>query len=630
MPMVAAVLADGKSLLRLVVPKSLLLQTSQLLQSRLGGLLGREATHVPFSRRTPTNTATIQEYYRIHQNTQTSSGVMLALPEHILSFKLSGLQRLSDGFIPEAKEMINIQKWLACHARDVLDECDNILALRTQLIYPSGTQRTVDGHPHRWEVSESLLGRVELHLHTLASQYPQSIEVIWREQGGFPFVYFLRKDVEDELISWLVNDLHDERSPFLPPECTLSQRLAVKQFISEAKVSSTVEKLIDKILPDKPYFRQTIYLLRGLLVHRILAMALKKRWNVQYGLHPRRDPIAVPYMAKGTPSDQAEWGHPDVAILLTCLAFYYGGLGPQHLRQTLEHVLKSDDPSQAYDRFSQASSLPDSLREWNSINVDDDSQLKELWSHLRYKVVVVDYFLNTFVFPRHAKQFQIKLQASGWDIPLLTVNDKPSGRSQTPDGPVPLTTGFSGTNDGKRMLPLTIHQRDLPGLAHTNAEVLTYLLQPRNRRCINASYRGRHLSERGLLEMISKEGFRVFIDAGAQILEMDNFTLVKTWLEINPGAPAAVYFDEFNKPTVLYRQGNKKVPLLASPYAEDLADCLVYLDEAHTRGTDLKLSRYAKGALTLGLGQTKDHTVQGLLHPNGAVGGFIANSLQLL
>ena len=55
------------------------------------------------------------------------------------------------------------------YTREVLDKCDNILALRTQLIYPSGTQRTVDGHPHRWEVSESLLGRVELHLHTLVS-----------------------------------------------------------------------------------------------------------------------------------------------------------------------------------------------------------------------------------------------------------------------------------------------------------------------------------------------------------------------------------------------------------------------------------------------------------------------------
>jgi hypothetical protein len=130
--------------------------------------------------------------------------------------------------------------------------------------------------------------------------------------------------------------------------------------------------------------------------------------------------------------------------------------------------------------------------------------------------------------------------------------------------------------------------------------------------------------------MISKEGFKVFIDAGAQILEMDNFTLVKIWLEINPSATAAVYFDETNKPMVLYRQGNKKVPLLASPYAEDLGDCLVYLDEAHTRGTDLKLSRCTKGALTLGLGQTKDHTVQGLSHLNYLVGCFIANSTKLL
>jgi hypothetical protein len=57
--------------------------------------------------------------------------------------------------------------------------------------------------------------------------------------------------------------------------------------------------------------------------------------------------------------------------------------------------------------------------------------------------------------------------------------------------------------------------------------------------------------------MISKEGFWLLIDAGAQILDMDKFTLVKTWLEVNPSAPTSV-FDEFNKPTVLYQQGNKK------------------------------------------------------------------------
>jgi hypothetical protein len=103
----------------------------------------------------------------------------------------------------------------------------------------------------------------------------------------------------------------------------------------------------------------------------------------------------------------------------------------------------------------------------------------------------------------------------------------------------------------------------------------------------------------------------VLIDAGAQILEMDNLSLVKAWLEIAHEAPAAIYFDKNNKPQVLYRKGHQ-MPLVASPYADDLGECLVYLDEAHTRGTDLKMPTYARGALTLGLGQTKDHTVQGL------------------
>lgn len=344
-------------------------------------------------------------------------------------------------------------------------------------------------------------------------------------------------------------------------------------------------------------------------------MTLKKRWNVQYGLHPTRDPIAVPYHSKGIPSDQAEWGHPDVAILFTCLAFYYEGLEINYLRQTLEHVLKTDDPSQVYDRFTQNSTLPDSLREWYSINVQDEVQLKEIWRHIRYNVVVIDYFLNNFVFPRHAKQFQVKLQASGWDIPLFSVNNIPVKGDRRLKTSVASTTGFSGTNDWKRMLPLTICQHDLPGLSHTNAEVLTYLLQPRNRKYVLAAdSRGRHISEHELLKIIHNEGIRVLIDAGAQILEMDNLSLVKAWLEVAYEVPAAIYFDRDNKPQVIYRQGHQ-IPLVASPYADDLGDCLVYLDEAHTRGTDLKLPTCARGALTLGLGQTKDHTVQGLLSP---------------
>ena len=57
------------------------------------------------------------------------------------------------------------------------------------------------------------------------------------------------------------------------------------------------------------------------------------------------------------------------------------------------------------------------LREWNAVNVDVEAQLKETWQHLHYTIVVIDYFLNRFVFLRHATQFQMKLQASGWEFP---------------------------------------------------------------------------------------------------------------------------------------------------------------------------------------------------------------------
>lgn len=279
--MAAAVLADGKNLLRVIIPKALLLQTAQLLHARLGGLLGREIRHVPFSRKTSTKSEALESYFQIHKNIERASGIILSLPEHLLSFKLSGQQRLSDGLIQQANTMLSIQSWLSRHCRDILDEADYILAIRTQLIYPSGSQKTVDGHPHRWETIEALLKMVEAHLWNLEKGFPQSIEVVRREEGRFPVVFFLRKDVEDALISRLVDEIYRGRTALLPEECKKADREAIKAYISEARVSPGIVQHISKLYPEKPAVKQVINLLRGLLVHRILLMTLKKRWNVQ-------------------------------------------------------------------------------------------------------------------------------------------------------------------------------------------------------------------------------------------------------------------------------------------------------------------------------------------------------------
>lgn len=621
-------MADTENLLRLIVPQSLLVQTSQLLQARIGGLLGREVIHVPFSRKTPTDEDTIKMFLEFHESIRARSGVIVALPEHILSFKLSGLQRLSDTRIDEATRMIKAEAYFLRCSRDILDESDFTLAVRTQLVYPSGSQTTVDGHPHRWETIQILLRLVEGHLWNLRQKFPQSIEVIQRPQGGFPVIFFLRRDVEVSLIERLVRDIVFGQTSILSnTQCTQSDRTAIKQFISLDVVPVSIVGRINAKFADKPAVKQKLYLVRGLLVHRILLLTLKKRWNVQYGLHPGRDPIAVPFHAKGVPSEQAEWGHPDVAILFTCLSFYFGGIDLLQIRQSLEHLVKSDDPSSEYDRWTHTSeTLPNSLREWNAINVDDEIQLSEIWQHVRYKTIVIDYFLNHFVFPKHAKQFRLKLQASGWDVPLFAATQEAVvGQASVGKRGRALTTGFSGTNDNKTTLPLTIKQADLPALSHTSAEVLTYLLQPRSRRYMLAANRGgKHITEVELLGMLFHNRIRMLIDAGAQILEMDNLSLVRAWLKIDREAPAALYFGADNKPYIFYRHGSQ-IPLSASPFADNLGDCLVYLDEAHTRGTDLKMPAATVGALTLGLGQTKDQTVQGLYFPINASVSFPAN-----
>jgi hypothetical protein len=175
-------------------------------------------------------------------------------------------------------------------------------------------------------------------------------------------------------------------------------------------------------------------------------------------------------------------------------------------------------------------------------------------------VCLLDFYLNSFVFPQHAKQFSKKLSASGSDLVLYD----------------PVS-------------PLSINQNDLPQLAHTNAEVLVYLLEKRNREYVRmVDSHNKRLSEDGLLKKLANpysnpKRIRILIDAGAQILEYDNRSLVKAWLKEDHEAVAAVYFDEEHRARVVYGKGTD-IPLVASPFAENLEDCLVYIDESHCRG----------------------------------------------
>lgn len=613
-PMAMSVLADGVQLARLVVPKALLSQTAQIMQTRLGGLVGRDITHLPFSRRTPTGREAptmIPLYSELHEKARQRRGIMITTPEHMLSYRLGGLQRLADKRLDEAQDMIGFQARLSETCRDVLDESDFTLAVRTQLIYPSGPQLSLDGHPYRWVTIQSILSLVEDHLPGIQIDFPQGLKLS-KQPGGFPVTHFLQKDAEDALNNRVIKDISSGRTTVLalPNPARPFPGDLVQQILARDKKMdwNLVEKFASHF-PNAKIASDNILLVRGLLEKRILLLCLKKRWNVQYGFHPGRPPVAVPFDAKGVPSEQSEFGHPDVALLLTCLSFYYAGLTPTQFREGLRHVLGSADPAADYDSWTQGSNgLLEHLSHWNAINIDHQQQFDELWTRLRLNRSVLDHYMNTFVFPAHARQFEVKIQASGWDLPLLPLSSSSDPSHISTGFSRAISTGFSGTNDNRMLLPLTIKQDDLESLHQTNAEVLTYLLQSRNREYHRAPWQTNR--EEKLLEDLSRKGIRILIDAGAYVLEQDNETLVKVWLAKDTRAQAAVYFGADSRAWVQYRN-NKKAPLVATPFAEALDECLVYLDEAHTRGVDLKLPQHVRGALTLALGQTKDHTVQG-------------------
>jgi hypothetical protein len=103
---------------------------------------------------------------------------------------------------------------------------------------------------------------------------------------------------------------------------------------------------------------------------------------------------------------------------------------------------------------------------------------------------------------------------------------------------------------------------------------------------------------------------RVLLDVGAQMLELRNQELAEAWLGVTPNARAAVFVNDDDELVVVSPDGTVE-PLVLSPFAQQLDQCVIYLDDAHTRGTDLKLPYGFRAAVTLGPKVTKDRLVQG-------------------
>jgi hypothetical protein len=256
---------------------------------------------------------------------------------------------------------------------------------------------------------------------------------------------------------------------------------------------------------------------------------------------------------------------------------------------------QSDIEYQAWVR--DAPGLSTAFKQLQGINLKDRPQcVSEVFPKLRYAKSVVDYFLARIVFPKEMKEFPFKLSASGWDL----------GKRKT----LPVT-GFSGTNDSRCLLPVNVQQLDIPEQKHTNALVLNHITQPENAVVLMEAAAPDVSDAQNLLDTVFslQPPVEVVLDVGAQILELVNVAVAKTWLSKHPEKEAAVFVNDSDELSVVDRDGRVDI-LRSSSFLTRLDTCLIFLDEAHTRGIDLVLPTTYRAAVTLGANLTKDRLAQ--------------------
>ena len=614
-PIVAAALADGTRLVRILVGKAQSRQMMHVLTKRLGGLLGRVVYTLPFSRDVKLDKTSAETIRKLCEECRSSGGVLLMQPEQVLSFQLLGLESVIASK-DVGRSLLQTQSFFEDVSRDIIDESDDNLSVRFELTYMVGAQGLVEFAPYRWLLIQSVLDVVADLVGSFVRRYPDAL-VFYPSKyaNGFPLLRILDENrggqFLDHVAAYITRNLNTIVGFPSIPELSAKLRTALHHYITNPRLDSYEKGSFERngLLGTDSW--KAVLLLRGLFANRVLAFALRqKRWRVNFGLDAHHSPptaMAVPYRAKDLPAPRSEFSHPDLRIILTCLSYYYGGLSDGQLVQLLEHIMASPSGVNDYARLTRSiPAIPQQFRSIGSVNLKDDTMCAQhIFPHLRYHKAAVDYFLAQILFRKEMRGFTQKLTTSGWDI----------AKSKTY-----VTTGFSGTNDSKYLLPLTIGHLDLEGQRHTNASVLNCLLREENKvREVSPGELdgggGAAGSPSEAFLRIITEGWpriRVVLDVGAQILDLRNRELASRWLEMDPSAEAAIYVDENDELSTVTRAGHVE-PLVSSPYATDMATCLVFLDEAHTRGIDLQLPDDYRAAVLLGPHLVKDTLMQGRL-----------------
>jgi hypothetical protein len=294
---------DSDSIPRINILPSLLSEACDFFHRRLtASVFHLKLVMLPFSRDVELDSRRVLAMRSLLSWCREHSGFVIVAPEHRLSLELK-VKELELGqmnnIAKEVRTFLTESRWM-----DILDESDELLHHRFQLIYALGSVQELPGGPHRWRAAEALLfvvngnrqvdewikrnGNFARRTNDDSAEAFRAIQVNSRPSMDYLISHFYRV-VASALLT----------SP--PHEMEWIQGHTQKKNIHAALVDELAPSEALKGLSDDQY--SDVLSLRGLLVGGILIHCLRKRHRVDFGVaRPGKKRLSVPFRGADTPS----------------------------------------------------------------------------------------------------------------------------------------------------------------------------------------------------------------------------------------------------------------------------------------------------------------------------------------
>eukprot|EP01129_Flabellula_baltica_P013511 TRINITY_DN6281_c0_g1_i1.p1 TRINITY_DN6281_c0_g1~~TRINITY_DN6281_c0_g1_i1.p1 ORF type:complete len:1215 (-),score=230.04 TRINITY_DN6281_c0_g1_i1:612-3749(-) len=586
---------NEEKIVRLNILDSLLQEAFDYYHRHLSlSIFGKKLLILPYTRDITLSTYDIEDLHHLLNKSMKEGTVILTSPQYRQSLLLRYQEMVTiKQNITEEAIAVLLKQIIDYDYIDILDECDEILRTNNELIFSVGDKKNLPSLECRIETVEEIF-------RVISSQ--EDVEnlllsggAVYEKRDYFPLIRLNPNFPErTRFRSLIIEEIF--RNPSYHFLWVKSLNDLEKNRIEEYVINYKVNLPRLNLSQDNWDY---IYSLRGFLAGGILEHCLEMRNTVNYGVdrtkHQKKR-LAIPFKAFDTPSHKSEFGHPDVSIMLTVLAYYDDGLLNNEVDDAFDHLLRLGESAQEdiYQECwklsrefvpNKSKSRIDSVLK---IDTSHKTQKKLLRKTFRYNPILINFFLKNIVFPGDMMQFPYKIMATAWH----TASSK-------------YIVGFSGTKDKSPLFPLNLSQLPPSSLnsAVTDGKMASLMLSQDIKFMEYSKEEEKHIT---ILNYLISEEYDALIDSGAALTGFTMEKTVKYLLEnMGPKYHGIVYFS--GDWMAVDRNGNTTRKTVSNLNERD---CLVIFDQYRCRGADMKLNYNAKALLTLGTNMNKDSLMQ--------------------